>query len=694
MRASRATLATTALLCVILCGAALRAQPPADERLRKAADAAQIGDYGQAQALYSSLLSGSATGEKRHQALVASADLRVRTAKPGDTAAVTEAEAAYREAAQAESRPVRWRAQNNLGSLLLKNGRTAEAIAVLEDAVADVTGTAGSPKETRARLLYNAGRALEAGGRPKDALARFVESAVADVAFDRAPDAAVRLAGQLPATDVSLPKLGDMIDALIEGTNLSGAERVVRQLLTLDALKATARYERILAGVMNLLAAQQVDRARFEKSWQQDLDKAKSGMYESGLRILKLVSDAYVGDWELTFDSRALPEERRLPSSNKSTTAAYSRLLKAVADTESGKDEYQRALKRYSLAFAVDRTNAEAAVFTANLLQSSKASALGAQGATGALDKFVDVVFDAKGEAYLGHDDESILRFHTVLGSIYESRGEWGNGGSPRGALFQWQRALQTKQRLESQHPETIRRLPGIRAGLGRALEETGSKDRAWAEYVKAADEFADAGQGERGREVIGRAEKIGYKPSSAEAELAAKVWRKLPPVRGPSSRETSSDLEKKLEKAIEEGKTLERERDEAKQDKEKIRTERDRWQDEAKREKDKRLTLELELEKAKPKREPDRPPQGNDRDTIRKDLLEVGGALVPSLQKLLGERSRKEDRIAAAKLLGAIGPAAAAAVPDLREAAASRDKDVREAAEEALNKVSARTPR
>src|SRR4029079_7941065 len=102
MSGSRTTFAMAAALYDILCRAALRAQP-ADDSFRKAADAAQLGDYGQAQELYSRLLSGAATGEKRHQALVASADLRMRTAKAGVTAAVAEAEAAYREAGEAQS---------------------------------------------------------------------------------------------------------------------------------------------------------------------------------------------------------------------------------------------------------------------------------------------------------------------------------------------------------------------------------------------------------------------------------------------------------------------------------------------------------------------------------------------------------------------------------------------------------------
>jgi hypothetical protein len=76
------------------------------------------------------------------------------------------------------------------------------------------------------------------------------------------------------------------------------------------------------------------------------------------------------------------------------------------------------------------------------------------------------VIFSAKGQAYYEvsgepADWQDILRFHIVLGTIFENEGIWGPESEPRSAVFQWEHAALAEKKAR-QRDHSLPPSPGV----------------------------------------------------------------------------------------------------------------------------------------------------------------------------------------------------------------------------------------
>jgi hypothetical protein len=103
----------------------------------------------------------------------------------------------------------------------------------------------------------------------------------------------------------------------------------------------------------------------------------------------------------------------------------------------------------------------------------------------------IDEIFDGKGAAYGAGDWVSILRFHVVLGKIFEIGQKWGSTSEPRSAIFQWNSALKAEAEVRRRNPQ-FPPSPALHYSLGVAYRETKDLPRAWDEFVRASQGYVD----------------------------------------------------------------------------------------------------------------------------------------------------------------------------------------------------------
>lgn len=84
-------------------------------------------------------------------------------------------------------------------------------------------------------------------------------------------------------------------------------------------------------------------------------------------------------------------------------------------------------------------------------------------------NRLIGTLFHGKGEAYLGEDWENILRFHTVLCTIFTRQEKWGDSHDSYSAIFQSEHAVEAYKQLLLQRPEGKWRVVGVKIALAGA---------------------------------------------------------------------------------------------------------------------------------------------------------------------------------------------------------------------------------
>jgi tetratricopeptide (TPR) repeat protein len=401
-----------------------------------------------------------------------------------DTAAeklLPEAKKEYEEAVRLGNQSQRVGAQNNLGVLLLRMREPSEAQRVFA-AIDSVPGSLDS----RYLFEYNYGQALEATGNLAAALHHYAAAVEQRPSFQAAIDAEGRL--------LLHPETND-------------AEQAIQFLRTLDTtgqIQRLGRYSHsclerwhdkpkaqdFLATLLRYFVAVALEPSDFEKhEWPllTSLAERSPGL----LSPAQEVRIAYLSpSLPVAFSVQAFPSWTGA-GQNRSV---FSSLLKSIGDYYVRVDA-RNALSRYAAAWAMDRQNPEYALDVATLLRDHRELDSGGM----LFNQMVETLFSEKGEGYRKGDWRSVLRLHTILGTIFEREGKWGPRDNPRSAYWHWSRAIAAEKQLRAQNAK-MPPSPGIHQHYAVTLDHLKQSTAAFGEFLVAAEGFIELGDSKSAR--------------------------------------------------------------------------------------------------------------------------------------------------------------------------------------------------
>jgi hyperosmotically inducible protein len=478
--------------------------------LTNARAAALAGDRKAAIALYEKAARLAGSPEERARALLSMADF-----ESGDRAKslYQQALAAIPPAAGKDRYPtLRCRTSNNYGAFLVREKDT-HAAAVLQSIEGEMRRAEYA--DVLSRYLLNLGQALELNGDATGAQTKYMEVLKRDAEPTRAADALYRLAERDAGTR-GAAAVADLLGELLARGDDESAERYLHQaLVKLDWVPDSTYAQRLLPALVRLLTEKSAGPETFAKSWKADLAPALAASPSSAAqRLARGIVSVYEGSLPVVVRAHQVSPSFFGWDATSAPVEQLSKLLKATGDAFYRVGAVQQALQRYSNAWSVDPENTDAAAYLSNLLLESGPTV----DPSGALvNELVRGLFYQKGQAYLGKDWNNILRFHTVLGAIFERQGRWGSSGEPESAIFQWEHAVEAQRRLAGTAvaPQAV---PGLEERLATAYDKTGRKQQAWSTYLAAANGYVALGKGDAIDRVLGSASKTGYTPSPAEA--------------------------------------------------------------------------------------------------------------------------------------------------------------------------------
>ncbi len=407
----------------------------------------------------------------------------------GATKQLDEAAKSYRLVIEAGTPAQKRVAQNNLATLLLRQKKPLEALELLRTmSYGDV------PTSERYVYLYNTARASEQAGDTGSALKLYSEALGSQPGFDPAIEGAFRAAWESGPEGRSV--------AVNVGQRLLNGGQAAKLLPRLhDSLKVWAtdpHLQEVLGLLVRCYADLAMEPDAFEKAEWPLLRGLTSGPSGTAVKEIRL---AFLGPLTLQFyepfESGPVRTWRGTPWKEES----YSALLSRLGDYYRNRGSFSDALARYALAWSVNRGEASAALLAADVLL-EHGSDVDPSGML--LNQFIEKLFMSKGNAYKSDDWLSILRLHTILGTIYNRQKKWGTPGDPRGARFQFEHALQAEQRYRSQHPE-FPRSPGLYVQLGEVYIASNLQKDAGQQFLAAADVYVREGHSEEARDALDR---------------------------------------------------------------------------------------------------------------------------------------------------------------------------------------------
>lgn len=435
---------------------------------------------------FEDIVAEAPTVQARAELFTTWGDTLYRTARTAsdDPELLARAADAYRAALPDLQGTARLAGYNNYASVLLRQQHPDAALDALESIDRDV---AREGRVTQARYFYNVGRALEGTGRPREAVERYRRAAQTDRGYLPAARAVIRVLLDGDPEPWRIKALADWARSLLRRGDADIAADGLRRAMGQQAWIGRDGFERVLhAAVLNLTAAPP-DPAVFPKAWGAALERVaargKAPANELAREAIAVWTAAIPPDFSIEFEPSEGKQLVRslIRSWGPGEASSY---LKAAGDSFFSAGGISRALSRYAAAWSVHNANIEAALAAAGLLLDA-GERIDPDGDL--LDRFIFALFEAKGRAYLGEDWQAILRFHTVLGNIFERLEQWGPRGDPRSALFQWEYALRAHERLKTAAGKPP--VPVLRAKFARALQETDRAPEAVAVYLDAVED-------------------------------------------------------------------------------------------------------------------------------------------------------------------------------------------------------------
>lgn len=474
----------------------------------EARQSATAGDKERAIALYDEATKEAPNEQVRAELLVELGNVSGRrrpVTEVEQTEILEQSADAFKAAMEIATGKVRLQAANNYASQLLRLDRAGEAVDVMRKLWSEFRNSALDPLAS-SRSLYTYARALEDNGYREEAVEFYSQSLRADPEFGAAKRALARMALDSDSESAGIPELLRLTMGLIERGECESALEYLRDGLLIDHWRYNSEYPRLAAQLVRALTEARTSPEEYEEEWREDLQPLP-------LPRLADVDSIYLESLPVTLDQYEV-RDRFGPWDAQGEPELLSSFLKMVGDHHFRGKRLEMALGRYTSAWVLDTTNMEAGLYLVNLL-SSNGDVVDPNGYL--LDQFIDLAFSEKGEAYLGEDWASILKFHTILGTLFERQEIWGPAYQARTAAFQWSHALAAHARLVELGADVPNALPSVRVRLARAFEETDDQAETWKQRVLAAKEYMSLGRPAAALSMIETAQALNYIPKAEE---------------------------------------------------------------------------------------------------------------------------------------------------------------------------------
>ncbi len=383
----------------------------------------------------------------------------------------------YRKAVNQSVGPQRALASNNYGAWLLERERYAEALEVLAGIEL--------PADPRRRAVYeyNQARALELSGRGSEALQRYLDLTHSQPNFTPAAEGAARLLRAAPAPDAKL--CAELVTALLSSGQVDAAERATRALLRGPV---TGLWGAALVGLrLRYEVAARLPRPRLleEQKLLASLSMDRSVRQEVGHvdRVLRDTNLPLIRNADEAFGAFAVVD-------TPDAVRPFAAFVKYVGDVFGEERQYPQALRRYLLAWQLDPSQGESAVYAASLIRSHPEADPG----QAALDALLSDIFARKSAYIIQHDWPNSLNLHIVLGHIFESLERWGPASDPRTALYQWKAAVADEERIRRDNA-LLSPSAGLYESLALAYRHTGDAANAARFFQRAETAFRTVGR-------------------------------------------------------------------------------------------------------------------------------------------------------------------------------------------------------
>lgn len=427
-------------------------------------------------------------------------------------------ETVYKELMLNSTGESKLQAGNNLATLYLRQGRSDEALNTL----ADLQPNEIDGGVSKSRFYYNYAFALQKNGSVSESLIAYQQAFTSDPTFIQAAHRGSELALANAEQTQSLPTLIAFSNQLITSGSLPEAAANLRSAFGVSWHANNTGYTELLKVFVRFLSVSKTPPEVFAKVWlpiiNSKLVLENSTLYEP----MKTLGDVYLQDLS---GMEQRNKAAKLFQSWAEQPKEISMLLQTVAGQFTKADRFTQGSQRYLAAWHVSRNeNIKSALYAINLLFSYP-QRLDPNGLL--LEKFIDSIFSGKGEAYLGNDWPNILRCHTVLGTIYVRKEEWGDSWNPRTAIFQLEYALKAQAVLEEQEGKDVA-VPGLHEKLAIAYRGASRDQDAWRSFISAAEDAIRLQQWGSARKYLAESAKLDIRLNTRQQDKFSEVAGKI----------------------------------------------------------------------------------------------------------------------------------------------------------------------
>ncbi|MEE9394253.1 MAG: hypothetical protein V3W41_17275 [Planctomycetota bacterium] len=397
-------------------------------------------------------------------------------------------------------------ARNNKGVALLETKDSAGALTVLREIDLNQVD-----KFQRPLFRYNLGRALEREGAPLEARQEYSKVLAEKPDFRPASDSVFRLL--LQSKDKSKVKdAAAQVDQLTSGKQIRISRANAKKCLT--QWRADADAPLLCKSLIRNYRVSGIRPRRFarkEKPYFKKLAESSKDMKPFADAMMMV----YEGKLEIAINNRkalsVFPYWER-----PEMKAEWAKLLRATADKFDNRGDSEQALARYLLSWKLDQESTESLVYIAELFRQNP-KLLVKQPAV--FEALIDRVMVAKGIAYSNSytsSDEwtNIRRYHILLGTIFENQRKWGGPKTIRSAIFQFERAIWTRAKIEKASGTRLGPAPGLHYRAGKAWHHRkdsspDDRDRAYNHYIRATQIFIKRGNASEAMTCLDAASKV-----------------------------------------------------------------------------------------------------------------------------------------------------------------------------------------
>ncbi len=489
---------------------------PAAELLSTGRQAEISGNLELAQETYGELLKQART--QKGDVTEAQAALKyaqaLNTSAPARAARTVEAQQLYKQVLDIGTADEKIIAQNELALIHLRRGENADAIALFKRM--DFSTVDASQ---RYLYTYNYGRALEMNKQYDAAYQQFMAALKLQPEFDLAAEGGFRVLYAQPSA-TGLSEASRLADSLTSRGQLDMARLGIHKGLSVWA--AQPRSELLLASLLRYYVAARLDPPEFDKSESKELDSLVKGAPNLQPAVSDLRS-AFLENLKPVFRPWQARDRFKAWTGERPLAQSFSALLKRIGDFYDQSEKPDQALARYSLAWMLDQDNADAALYAAATLRDHRATL---DPDRRLLNQLTSLLFEGKGSAYLRGDWLSIMRFHTVLGTIFESDEKWGGGfNEVDGAIFQWEHAIRAEAQVRNANPK-LAPSPGLHVHLGNAYSHTNRAPEAFDQYAAATKLFLQLSDAQGAERALEHVRTLTGMPDTPERQQTLKELR------------------------------------------------------------------------------------------------------------------------------------------------------------------------